>query len=225
MQAESASGADETGAGRGGADHNRFSTRRVALTDGPPAPPGPVRRSRLAWGPLSPGSGAALPGSGPPSCGQTDCERAPRTRYELWRDTYPTTRRGLCSRRSRVDVGEQLGAREVVVVAVPQQRGRLGVERGLGVGSDEQALDGQQRVLETQLGSPVALQCIDAYFTRVHGHIGVEELGEKEGTRRSSWELAAQHQPNAERATEVWRARCGRHTSLLLSSVPSFIFK
>lgn len=117
-------------------------------------------------------------------------------------------RGGLGLARARVDVGEQLGAREVVVVAVAQQRRGLGVERGLGVGRDEQALDGQQRVLQPQLGLPVTLERVDAHLAGGGRHVWVEDACQEVRARRRRRELAPQHQPHAEHAARVRRVGC-----------------
>lgn len=97
---------------------------------------------------------------------------------------------GTCRGR-RVDLRVELRAPEVVVIVVAEQRARLRVQRRLWVGHDEQALDGEQHVLQSQLRAPRALQRVHADLAR-RRHVGMEYLGEEVGARRTGWKLPAQ---------------------------------
>lgn len=109
--------------------------------------------------------------------------------------------------RARVDAGQQARARAVGGVVVAQQRRGLRVECRVGVGRDEQAANGQQRVRQAQLGPPVARQRVHAHLAR-RRHVGVEDARDEHGARGRRGVAAAQLQPHAEHAALVRRLRC-----------------
>lgn len=111
---------------------------------------------------------------------------------------------GPAHRRLGVDLGVESRSSTIVVVVLEQKLARLLVEGGLGIGHDEQALDGQEDVLDAQIGLPIA-------FERVHadlafgGHVRVEDLGEEVAFRRTGREILAQHESDAEPPAGVRR--------------------